>query len=106
MDTIQPDQIEVRDNPAESRFEARVQGRLAMITYQKSGGRIVFLHTETPPELEGHGIAGRMAQVALDSARAQGLGVIPMCPYVHAYIKRHPAYADLIPEAERAQFMA
>ena len=101
-----PDEIEVADNEAGQRYEALVDGQLAVITYRRQGDRIVFIHTEVPEALEGRGIAGAMARVALDEARAQGLEVIPRCPFVAAYIRRHPEYLDLVPPDERARLLA
>jgi uncharacterized protein len=90
------DAIEVRNNEERRRFEAEVEGRLAMIGYERQGDTITYTHTFVPPELEGRGIAGRMAQVALGYARASGLRVVPQCPFVASYIKRHPEYQDLV----------
>ncbi|HWE63493.1 MAG TPA: GNAT family N-acetyltransferase [Chloroflexota bacterium] len=98
--------VVVANNEAEHRYEARVDGELAVIIYQLLGDRIVFIHTEVPEDLEGRGIAGTMARVALDDARARGLAVIPRCPFVAAYIRRHPEYADLVPPEERAQLLS
>jgi predicted GNAT family acetyltransferase len=99
------DDLRVVKNEAEQRYEALVDGRLAVITYQRRADRIIFIHTEVPEALEGHGIAGAMARFALDEARAQGLVVIPRCPFVAAYIRRHPEYADLVPPDERARLL-
>ena len=54
------------------------------------------MHTEVPKRLEGRGIGSQLVAGALDIARAQGLTVVPRCSFVKAYIKRHPAYADLL----------
>lgn len=88
--------VGVRDNPAESRYEALVDGRLAMAEYMLTGENITFTHTEVPPELEGRGIASQLARYALDDARARGLRVIPLCPFISAYIRRHSEYQDLV----------
>jgi predicted GNAT family acetyltransferase len=96
------DDVTVANNETAQRYEARVAGQLAVITYQQLGDRIAFIHTEVPEALEGHGIAGKMAQFALDDARAQGLAVIPLCPFVAGYICRHLEYADLVPPDDRA----
>ena len=96
------DEVIVANNETAQRYEVRVDGLLAVITYQRLGDRIVFLHTEVPEALEGHGIAGKMAQFALDDARARHLAVIPRCPFVASYIRRHPEYADLVPPGDRA----
>jgi uncharacterized protein len=86
----------VRNNAAEGRFEVEVEGALAVVEYQLRPGAIIFTHTEVPPELEGRGIAARMAKTALEHAREQGLRVVPLCPYIAAYIERHPEYGPLV----------
>jgi hypothetical protein len=86
------------DNPAESRYEALVGDFHGMIEYELAEGTIIFTHTEVDPELEGQGVAGKMARFALDDARRRGLKVVPDCPFVAAYIKRHPEYSDLVAE--------
>jgi uncharacterized protein len=57
---------------------------------------ITFTHTEVPPALEGHGIGSALVRGALDAARAQGLKVVAKCPFVSAYIAKHPEFADLL----------
>lgn len=96
-----PELAEVRNNRAAHRFELELDGRLALIAYIERGDRITFTHTEVPPELEGQGIAGRMAKVALEYAREQQLRVVPLCPYVAGYIRRHPEYQPLVGPAEQ-----
>jgi predicted GNAT family acetyltransferase len=48
-----------------------------------------------PKELNGRGIGSRLVRGVLDIARAEGLKVRPLCPFVAAYIDKHPEYADL-----------
>ena len=93
---IDPEKLLVRHNEAASRFEVTYKGRLSELVYQWRNGAIAYLHTGVPPELEGHGIAGRLAEAALKHARAEGLTVLPLCPYVRSYIERHAEYADLV----------
>jgi predicted GNAT family acetyltransferase len=100
------DDVAVADNETAQRYEAQVAGQLAVITYQRLGDRIIFNHTEVPEALEGHGIAGKMAQFALDDARTRHLAVIPRCPFVASYIRRHPEYADLVPLGDRASLLS
>jgi predicted GNAT family acetyltransferase len=92
---------EVQDNAAESRYEVRIGDEVAVLEYARDPGQITLIHTGVPQALEGHGIAGKLAKTALDAARAQGITVIPRCRYVAAYIRRHPEYLDLVPEAHR-----
>ena len=90
------DDAPVRDNPKHRRYEVVLGDRLGLIAYRLAGDTITFTHTEVPEELAGRGIAGRMARFALDGARARGLRVVPLCPFVAAYIRRHPEYQDLV----------
>ena len=88
---------EITDNDAEQRYEARLDGELAgILEYIVKRGRIALVHTEVLPAHEGHGIAGQLARFALDDARRRGLRVIPSCPYVRAYLERHPEERDIV----------
>ena len=59
-------------------------------------GRVVFTHTEVAPEAEGMGVASALIRGALDDVRRQNEHAVPLCPFVAAYLKRHPEYADLV----------
>lgn len=94
------DEPRVVDVPDARRYEARVGGAVAgFAEYRRSSGRITFIHTVVAPEFEGRGVGSRLARVALDAARAEGLRVTPRCPFFRAYIDRHPEYADLVGSA-------
>ena len=93
--TTQPE-LQVRHKPERHMFELETEGHSGRITYQRRGNVIDLQHTVVSPALEGRRIAGKLAAFALDYARAEHLRVIPSCPYVHAYIERHPQYADLV----------
>ena len=89
--------IEVRDVPEKLRYEVRLDGELAgFAVYVRRGGRLIFVHTEVDPAFEGHGVGSALARGALDDARARGLPVVPLCPFIEAYIEHHPEYADLV----------
>jgi uncharacterized protein len=87
---------EIVNNRAKHRYELTVDGHIAASYYELAGGVITFIHTEVPPELGGRGIGSRLIKGALDQVRADGLKVIPRCPFVKAYIDKHPDYADLL----------
>jgi uncharacterized protein len=93
------DEVEIRHKDATSRFEAEVGAHKAFITYRRENGRLVLDHTRVPPELEGHGLAGKLTRTALDYARAEGFKVVAECPYVKAWLERHPDYQDLAAES-------
>ncbi|MES2043993.1 MAG: GNAT family N-acetyltransferase [Pseudomonadota bacterium] len=86
----------VRDNKAEHEFELVVDGHRAVAAYQLEGDTIVFTHTIVPKAIEGRGVASRLIRGALDQVRDRGLKVVPQCPFVAAYIKRHPDVQDLL----------
>ncbi|MER7070417.1 N-acetyltransferase [Terrabacter sp. NPDC000476] len=96
-----PDGIRVVDVPERERFELRDGEHLiglASYVVVPAGApdgeeRIVFFHTEVAEAREGQGLAGRLAAAALDTAVATGRVVVPVCPYITAYLKRHPEHA-------------
>ncbi len=94
--------IEVVNNAEEKRFEVKLEQGIAKLQYMHHGNDIYYTHTEVPPQYEGQGIAGAMAKTALEFARDNGLTVYPTCPYVSAYIRRHPEYQSLVPHTPRA----
>jgi len=90
----------VEDNSEQSRYEIRTDAGpgapAGFAYYELRPGQIVFTHTEVDPAFEGHGIGSALAARALDDARRRGLVVVPRCPFIRAYITRHPEYADLL----------
>jgi predicted GNAT family acetyltransferase len=94
-------ELRVVDNPVERRYEALVGDQLAgMAEYRRAGNRVIFTHTETDPDFAGKGVASRLARGALDDVRARGLVFTPKCPFIAAYVQRHPAYKDLLVSVE------
>lgn len=89
--------IEFADAPDRSRYELTSGDDLVgFIDYRLRDGVITMVHTEVGEEWSGQGHAGTLARSALDDARSRGLSVVPTCPYVAAYIRKHPEYADLV----------
>ncbi len=82
----------IGDASARDRYEAHIDGELAgVLEYKVTRGRIALIHTEVLPIHEGRGVGSALVRFALDDARRRGLRVIPTCPYVQGYLKRHPA---------------
>jgi uncharacterized protein len=93
--------VTVRRNLEARRYEAIVDGRVAgFTTYTEQPGRIVFVHTQVDPTFAGQGVGSRLAASALDDARARGLAVVPRCPFIAEYIRRHPEYESLVSAGE------
>ena len=86
----------VRDNPARRRYEILEEDRvLGFAAYQKTDELVVFTHTEVEPALEGRGIGSQLVRGALDHVRTLELAVLPICPFVSAWMARNPEYAEL-----------
>lgn len=94
------DQGEVTDNKQQSRYELATNEGTAVLQYMERDGALYLTHTEVPPELEGKGIGSRIVKHALEDARSRGVKVAPWCPFVRAYIDRHPDYKPLVLEEE------
>jgi predicted GNAT family acetyltransferase len=89
-------ELTVADNVEQRRYEARQGSRVVgFISYRLDSGRMALIHTEVAQALEGQGIASQLVAGALDDIRRRGLTIIPICPFVRAYLRRHPEYADL-----------
>ena len=92
----EPDAVRVVDAAEAGRYEARIGERVvAFSTYRRIADRIVFLHTETDPEFEGRGVGSTLVREALEDVRSRGLRVTAKCPFVAAWLARHPEFADL-----------
>jgi len=89
--------VRVADNPDRARYEAYVGDELAgVVTYRIRPGVVVALHTEVDPRFEGHRVGSRLAWVVLEDARAKGLRIDPVCPFIAGYIERHPQFAGRV----------
>jgi len=86
---------DVHDNAALHRYEMTVDGHTAFIRYRREPGVVTLIHTEVPAELGGRGIGKVLVQATLDLIRASGEKVVPVCPFVAAWMKRHAEYDDL-----------
>ncbi|GAA4216387.1 GNAT family N-acetyltransferase [Sphingomonas endophytica] len=86
----------VTDQRSEQEFALEVDGHRAVAAYQLEGTTIVFTHTVVPPEIEGRGVGTKLIRGALDIVRDRGLKVVPQCPFVRAYIEKHPETRDLL----------
>jgi predicted GNAT family acetyltransferase len=87
---------EIVDNAGAQRFELKVGDHVAMAYYTLAPGIVTFTHTEVPRELSGQGVGSKLARGALEQVRARGLKVVPKCPFIAAFIRRHPEFAELL----------
>ncbi|MEM6783649.1 MAG: GNAT family N-acetyltransferase [Bacteroidota bacterium] len=93
-----PSTLPVVNNVDENRFEVTIDGRVAKAEYMiTKDDRIVFTHTEVPKAWEGKGVGSRLAKTGLAYARENALKVMPLCPFIAAYVRRHrEEYEDLL----------
>lgn len=94
------DQLTIVNNEERGRWEARLEGGIAVLNYTLDGDILTLVRTKVPSAMEGMGIGSLLVKTVLDNARADGLKIIPQCPFVTAYIKRHPEYQDLVVPAD------
>ncbi len=91
-------QLDVRHHPEDDRFAAEVDGHRCVLDYRLADRVMTMTRVYVPPPVEGRGIASRLTRYALDHCREHGFRVVPRCPYVAAWIRRHDDYADLVSE--------
>ena len=97
-DIHDPSELSITDVPSRQRFEARTpDGEVAgFAAYQRRADVVVLTHTEVDEAYEGMGAGGRLARVALEQIRAEGLTVDPQCSFMAGFIDKHSEYADLV----------
>lgn len=91
------DGIHILHVPEKHRYEIRDGDQVAGLTQYRlpDDGHVDFIHTETSSDYEGQGMAARVVEFALDDVRAQNKRIIPHCPYVAGFIRKHPEYEDI-----------
>jgi predicted GNAT family acetyltransferase len=99
-------ELTVVDDTGHHRFELRADGELAAFTQYRvvEAGVYAFTHTQTLSRFTGRGLASTLIRDVLDRMRAENHHILPYCPFVNAYLRSHPEYADLVPAADRRQF--
>lgn len=88
--------LEVTHVPSAGRFVAVVEGQESGLDYHLSDNTMTITHTGVPPSLRGRDIAGEITRFALETARAHGWKVVPVCPFAASFLKKHTEYSDLL----------
>lgn len=84
------------NNESSRQFELVVNGIKAKIEYDRQKERMFLLHTEVPAALEGQGVGAALVEKTLHYLEANNLKLVPLCPFVAAYVKRHPEWKRLL----------
>ena len=85
----------VTDNRVAHRFEFVTGGEVAVLIYERRGDALVFVHTEVPPALRGRGLGKALVKAGLEAARREGLRIVPVCPFVKAFLRKHPESSEI-----------
>lgn len=84
-------------NLEKNRFELEVEGKIAIIEFQKIEPNVLdLIHTEVPDELAGKGIGSKLVSGALEHCKDNNLQIIPSCPFIKSYIDKHPEWKELL----------
>lgn len=88
---------DVRNNTHRHRFEQETDSKLSIVVYENVNEKTLALtHTEVDPSLEGHGVGSKLVEGVLKYVEERNLTIVPLCPFVSAYIKRHPDWNRVV----------
>jgi hypothetical protein len=89
-------------NEEKKRFEIEVNGHFAFINYGERGEHIALVHTEADAALKGSGAAQAVVEKTLEYIEANNQLLLPFCPYVFAYIQKHPEWKRIVDKRFKA----
>lgn len=91
------DDYELIDNTENHQYEFHIGKLVPKIEYIKSKNREIYLtHTEVPVQLEGKGVGSQLVEKVLKDIERQELRLVPLCPFVAGYIKKHPDWRRIV----------
>ncbi len=88
--------FELIHNEDGSQYEFHIEGRVAKIEYIRKQPKIYLTHTEVPSSLEKQGIGSQLVLKVLEELKVKKLAIVPLCPFVAAYIKKHPEWIEIV----------
>lgn len=88
---------QLKNNTHQQRFEMETDGKLGIVAYQLVDDEtLAITHTEIDPSLEGKGVGSKLVEEVLQFVEQHNLKIVPLCPFVSAYIKRHPDWNRVV----------
>ncbi|MGC2697084.1 MAG: GNAT family N-acetyltransferase [Candidatus Angelobacter sp.] len=84
----------VTHNETQGQFEIKLENEISVLQYHRVGDQMRLIHTEVPPSLRRRGLGNQLVHAALDYAHFHQLKVVPICPFVKAYMQKHPEAAS------------
>ncbi|GAA1908859.1 GNAT family N-acetyltransferase [Williamsia serinedens] len=96
-------EVVVADAPDRQRFEISLDGGVVVGSahYRDHAGRRIFFHTEVDEAYGGRGLGTILVRESLDTMRAAGTHVVPVCPLFKAFVEKHDDYADIVDKPTR-----
>lgn len=95
----------VRGLPDESRYVLLDLGddgtrstEIGEESYVDVGDERVLFHTAVSEEYSGQGLASTLVRAVVDDTIAAGKSIVPVCPYVVAWLPKHPEYQQHVVE--------
>jgi predicted GNAT family acetyltransferase len=89
-------QIEHEEHATSGRYVLTVDGQESKLTYSRAEGRMLITHTYVPPVLRGRDLGVALVTRAVADARAKGVKIVPICPFVEKQIARRPEWQDVL----------
>jgi broad specificity phosphatase PhoE/predicted GNAT family acetyltransferase len=78
-------------------FTITVDGQtVGVAAFADRGDRRVFVHTEVDDTFQGRGLATILVEEAIKSTKADGLGIVAVCPMVAAFLHKHKEFDDIV----------
>ena len=84
------------NNQEKKQYEFHIDNNIVRVEYIRAQNNIYLTHTEVPRNLEGQGLGSAIIKAALEDVKVNGWTLIPLCPFVASYIKKHPEYRELV----------
>lgn len=86
----------LRDNTEAGQYELDIDGQTVFARYRREDGVLTILWVESPAQLRGTGAAGRLMNLLAAEAASQKWRIVPICGYAAAWLRRSPAYRELV----------
>lgn len=84
------------DHGSKGRYVIRKDGVEAELTWSVTTPTLIIAdHTFVPDAFRGTGAGVALVARLVEDARAAGIKIVPLCPFVNSQRLRHPEWADV-----------
>lgn len=91
MNEVQENVVDVRLQLDQHRYVICFNGaEVGFSQFVDDGNKRIFTHTEVSPDYGGQGLGVKLVSRAVQNTIDEGKIVVPVCPFVASYLKRHP----------------